>query len=308
MTQKTSPQITPVAALLLVLLAAVWGGAFFFAKIALREVPPLTITLHRVFWALPVLMLVIWWQGIAWPRSFRIWGAYLVMGALNNAIPFSLLFWGQTQIESGLASILNGTTAVFGAVVAGLLLKDEPLSARKLLGALFGLAGVAAIMGVEVLRGLDPRNLAQLAILGAAMSYAFAGVWGKVSLAGIPPQMNALGMLMGSTVLMIPVALIHDGVPRFDLSLSVWSSLLAIAVISTALAYLMYFQILVRAGAANLMLVTLLIPPFAIALGAGFLGEVLGREAWIGFGLIGIGLVITDGRVWARVKAAHARA
>ncbi len=120
--------------------------------------------------------------------------------------------------------------------------------------------------------------------------------------------MNALGMLMGSTVLMIPVALIHDGVPRFDLSLSVWSSLLAIAVISTALAYLMYFQILVRAGAANLMLVTLLIPPFAIALGAGFLGEVLGREAWIGFGLIGIGLVITDGRVWARVKAAHARA
>lgn len=283
------------------MLAAVWGGSFFFAEVALREVPPLTITLHRVFWAVPVLMLIIWWQGIAWPRRARVWGAYLVMGALNNAIPFSLIFWGQIQIESGLASILNGTTAVFGAVVAGLLLRDEPLSPRKILGALFGLAGVAAIMGVEVLSGLDPRNLAQLAILGAALSYAFASVWGKVALAGIPPQMNALGMLIGSTVLMIPIAIWVDGVPRLDFSAPVWASLLSVAVVSTALAYLMYFQILVRAGAANLMLVTLLIPPFAITLGAAFLGETLGREAWIGFGLIAVGLAITDGRLWARV-------
>lgn len=283
------------------MLAAVWGGSFFFAEVALREVPPLTITLHRVFWAVPVLMLIIWWQGIAWPRRARVWGAYLVMGALNNAIPFSLIFWGQIQIESGLASILNGTTAVFGAVVAGLLLRDEPLSPRKILGALFGLAGVAAIMGVEVLSGLDPRNLAQLAILGAALSYAFASAWGKVALAGIPPQMNALGMLIGSTVLMIPIAIWVDGVPRLDFSAPVWASLLSVAVVSTALAYLMYFQILVRAGAANLMLVTLLIPPFAITLGAAFLGETLGREAWIGFGLIAVGLAITDGRLWARV-------
>ena len=283
------------------MLAAVWGGSFFFAEVALREVPPLTITLHRVFWAVPVLMLIIWWQGIAWPRRARVWGAYLVMGALNNAIPFSLIFWGQIQIESGLASILNGTTAVFGAVVAGLLLRDEPLRPRKILGALFGLAGVAAIMGVEVLSGLDPRNLAQLAILGAALSYAFASAWGKVALAGIPPQMNALGMLIGSTVLMIPIAIWVDGVPRLDFSAPVWASLLSVAVVSTALAYLMYFQILVRAGAANLMLVTLLIPPFAITLGAAFLGETLGREAWIGFGLIAVGLAITDGRLWARV-------
>ena len=297
---RSSPQITPVAALLLVLLAAVWGGSFFFAEVALREVPPLTITLHRVVWAVPVLMAVIWWQGIRWPRAPRVWGAYLVMGALNNAIPFSLIFWGQTQIESGLASILNGTTAVFGAVVAGLLLKDEPLTARKLLGAALGLAGVAVIMGIDVLGGLDPRNLAQLAILGAALSYAFASVWGKVTLAGIPPQMNALGMLTGSTVLMLPIALWHDGVPQFGLEVSTWASLLAVAVVSTAVAYLLYFEILTRAGAANLMLVTLLIPPFAIALGAAFLGESLGREAWIGFGLIALGLSVTDGRLWSR--------
>lgn len=308
MSKTPSPQITPVAALLLFLLAAVWGGSFFFAEVALTEVPPLTITLHRVFWAVPVLMGVIWWQGITWPRGARIWGAYLMMGALNNAIPFSLIFWGQTRIESGLASILNGTTAVFGVVVAGILLKDEPLNARKILGALFGLAGVAAIMGMDALTGLDPRNLAQLAILGAALSYAFASVWGKVTLAGIPPQMNALGMLIGSTVLMIPVALLHDGVPRFDLSVPIWASLLAIAVFSTALAYLMYFQILVRAGAGNLMLVTLLIPPFAIALGAAFLDETLGQEAWVGFGLIAVGLIITDGRLWTGLRAMFSRA
>ncbi len=284
--------------MLLLLLAAVWGGSFFFAEVALTEVPPLTITLHRVFWAVPVLMLVVWWQRIPWPRDPRIWGGWLIMGALNNAIPFSLIFWGQTRMEGGLASILNGTTAVFGAVVAGLLLKDEPLSARKLLGALSGLAGVAVIMGPEALASLDPRNIAQLAILGAALSYAFAGVWGKVALAGVPPQMNALGMLMGSTLLMLPVAVLHDGAPNVHLSLPVWASLICLATFSTAGAYLMYFQILVRAGAANLMLVTLLIPPFAITLGAAFLNESLGPEAWIGFAFIAFGLLVNDGRLW----------
>jgi len=224
------------------------------------------------------------------------------MGALNNAIPFSLIFWGQTQIESGLASILNGTTAVFGAVVAGVLLKDEPLTARKLLGAGFGLAGVAAIMGPKALSGFDPRNMAQLAILGAALSYAFASVWGKVMLKGIPPQMNALGMLMGSTILMIPVVLLVDGLPILTLSPGIWQALLALAVLSTVLAYQIYFTILARAGAANLMLVTLMIPPFAVGFGVVFLNEALSPEAAIGFVLISMGLALTDGRLLQRIK------
>lgn len=153
---------------MLLLLAAVWGGSFFFAEIALREVLPLTITFHRVFWAVPILFLIVRMKGLVLPRSMRVWGAYLVMGALNNAIPFSLIFWGQTRIESGLASILNGTTAMFGAVVAGLLLVDEPLTAKKIIGAALGLIGVAFIMGPGVLTHFNPGNLAQLAILGAA--------------------------------------------------------------------------------------------------------------------------------------------
>lgn len=293
----TQASLTPIAALMLLILAAVWGGTFFFAEVALAQVPPLTVALHRVFWAVPLLYLVVLKRGIAIPRSPRVWGAYLVMGALNNALPFSLIFWGQTRIESGLASILNGTTAVFGAVVAGLLLADERLTGRKIAGAVLGLIGVAVVMGPSVLGTLDPRSLGQLAVLGAALCYALASVWGKIALRGIAPQMNALGMLTGSFVLLLPAALWVDGVPDPALGLSVWAALLALASVSTAFAYLLYFAILVRAGAANLMLVTLLIPPFAITLGATFLDETLGATALIGFAIIGTGIVVTDGRI-----------
>ena len=284
---------------MLLLLAAVWGGSFFFAEVALSEVPPLTITLHRVVWAVPILAVIVFLNGIALPRSLSVWGAYLVMGALNNAIPFSLIFWGQTQIESGLASILNGTTAIFAAVVAALLLVDEPLTAKKIFGAALGIAGVAFIMGPSALTDFNPSNLAQLAILGATLSYAFAGVWGKTALAGQTPLMNALGMLVGSTVLMMPIVLVFDGPPNLELSASVWGALLGIAALSTALAYVLYFAILVRAGTANLLLVTLLIPPFAIGLGVLFLGEKMGPDAWIGFAIIVLGFAVTDGRIFS---------
>lgn len=302
MTQKQIPTIDLTSGLLLLALATAWGGSFFFAEIALREVPPLTITLHRVFWAVPVLFLVVCWQGIRIPRSIQAWFCYLVMGALNNAIPFSLIFWGQTTIDSGLASILNGTTAVFGAVVAGVLLVDEPLTARKIIGALFGVFGVAVIMGLDALTNFDLRNLAQLAVLGAALSYAFAGVWAKRFLSAYPAVMNAFGMLLGSTVLMIPVVIFTEGTPVLTLSAEVWAALLAVAIVSTALAYLLYFKILVRAGSANLMLVTLLIPPIAVGLSVTFLGEKLGYDAWFGFGLIAVGLAVTDGRLLDRLR------
>ena len=281
------------------MLAAVWGGSFFLGEIALREVPPLTITLNRVMWALPILALIVLFKGIYVPRSPKVWGAYLVMGGLNNAIPFSLIFWGQTQIESGLASILNGTTAMFAAVVAGLLLRDESLTAKKIFGAVLGLTGVAFIMGPRALADFNLSDLAQLAILGATLSYAFAGVWGKTVLAGQPPLMNAFGMLIGSTVLMIPIALMFDGPPNLELSKGVWAALIGLASLSTALAYVLYFAILARAGAANLLLVTLLIPPFAVGLGVLFLDEQMKLEALIGFAIIGLGFAVTDGRLFS---------
>ena len=245
---------------------------------------------------------IVLFKGIYVPRSPKVWGAYLVMGGLNNAIPFSLIFWGQTQIESGLASILNGTTAMFAAVVAGMLLRDEPLTANKIIGAALGIAGVAVIIGLSALTDFNPSNLAQLAILGATLSYAFAGVWGKTALAGQAPLMNAFGMLIGSTVLMIPIVLIFDGLPNFEYSVSVWGALIGMAALSTALAYVLYFAILVRAGAANLLLVTLLIPPFAVGLGVLFLGERVGLEALIGFAIIGLGFAVTDRRLFSFIS------
>ena len=302
MTKSATLTLDLNSTIMLLMLAAVWGGSFFLGEIALREVPPLTITLNRVMWALPILALIVLFKGIYVPRSPKVWGAYLVMGALNNAIPFSLIFWGQTQIESGLASILNGTTAMFAAVVAGMLLRDEPLTANKIIGAALGIAGVAVIIGLSALTDFNPSNLAQLAILGATLSYAFAGVWGKTALAGQAPLMNAFGMLIGSTVLMIPIVLIFDGLPNFEYSVSVWGALIGMAALSTALAYVLYFAILVRAGAANLLLVTLLIPPFAVGLGVLFLGERLGLEALIGFAIIGLGFAVTDRRLFSFIS------
>ena len=299
MTKPATLALDLNSTIMLLMLAAVWGGSFFFGEIALREIPPLTITLYRVMWALPILALIVLLKGIYVPRSLKVWGAYLVMGALNNAIPFSLIFWGQTQIESGLASILNGTTAMFAAVVAGMLLRDEPLTANKIIGAALGIAGVAVIIGLSALTDFNPSNLAQLAILGATLSYAFAGVWGKTALAGQAPLMNAFGMLTGSTLLIIPTVIVFDGPPNLELSASVWGALIGMASLSTALAYVLYFAILARAGAANLLLVTLLIPPFAVGLGVLFLGERVGLEALIGFAIIGLGFAVTDGRLFS---------
>ena len=282
---------------MLAALAIIWGGSFFFAEIALRELPPMTITLHRVFWALPILIFVIWAKGITPPKSLKVWGAYLTMGALNNALPFSLIFWGQTQITSGLASILNGATGVTGVIVAGLFLSDERLTPTKLIGVVVGFFGVALTVGIEALQNFDLRSLAQMAILLAGLSYSIAGVWAKLRLSGQKPEMNALGMLLCSTVIMYPLALYIDGTPQFDLQISTWSALLALAVICTSLSYLLYFNILNRAGSGNLMLVTLLIPPFAITLGVLVLGESLAPISLVGFAFIALGLIIIDGRV-----------
>ncbi|MBU2999419.1 DMT family transporter [Roseovarius nubinhibens] len=299
-----TPRIDLTAAAMLLGLAAVWGGSFVFAEIALRELGPMTITLHRVGWAAPLLFVLVRLKRLALPRGWRIWGSYLVMGALNNAIPFTLIFWGQTALEGGLASILNATTAVFGAVVAGLLLRDEPLLPRKLIGAALGVLGVAVVVGADALGTLSLRNLAQLAVLAAALSYALASVWARVRLGDQPPLVNAFGMIAGSTILMIPAALWSDGLPDLALAPATWAALAGLSLLSTVLAYLLYFAILRRAGAANLTLVTLLIPPFAIFLGWLVLGEALPASAWIGFAVIALGFLVTDGRA-ARALAAR---
>ena len=293
-----APKIDLTSAILLTLLALIWGGSFFLAAVVLKEVPPITVALFRVVGALPALALFVWFKGVSLPRNLKVWSAYLVMGALNNAIPFSLIFWSQTQITSGLTSILNGATGVTGVIVAGLLLHDERLTAHKLIGVVIGFFGVALTIGLDAMRSFDIQSLAPLAVLLAGLSYSLAGVWAKLRLSGQAPEMNALGMIVGSSLLLIPTALWLDGPPSLELMASTWTALLVLAVLCTSVPYLLYFNILKRAGSGNLMLVTLLIPPIAIGLGVIFLKESLQGTALMGFALIALGLTIIDGRFW----------
>ncbi len=301
----TQMSLSPRAWAELFLLGAIWGGIFLAARLALNEVGVLTAVAHRTGWAALVLWGAVLWLRLPVPRTPRLWGAFLVMGALNNLIPFTLMNWSQLHIESGLASIFNATTAVFGVLVAAVFLRDERLTTQKLLGVSLGFAGVATAIGLDNLSRFDPRALAQWAALGATLSYALAGVWARKALSGLAPQVAAAGMVTCSALVALPLARIVDGPVAFDLAPVTWGALAYYAVFGTALAYLLYYRVLAMAGSGNLMLVTLLIPPFAIALGALVLGEALAPRAYGGFGLLALGLLVLNGRLRLPLRAAR---
>jgi drug/metabolite transporter (DMT)-like permease len=289
---------------LLLILSVLWGGSFFFSKVAVAEIPPFTLVLGRVALAAAALHMVILAVGGRMPRSPRIWAAFMVMGAINNLIPFSLIFWGQTQLASGLTSILNATTPLFAAVLAHFLTRDERLSPGRLAGVLLGLIGVAAMIGPEALHGLGVNVLAQLAVLGAAVSYAFAGIFGR-RFGGQPPLVTAAGQLTATTVMMAPLALFFDQPWRGAMpSLAAWGALAGLALPSTALGYVIYFRVLAAAGATNILLVTFLMPVCALLLGMTILGERLDASHFMGMGLIALGLAAIDGRLPAGLHGA----
>lgn len=284
------------------LLAMIWGGSFLSIRVALDEITPLTSVAHRTTWAMLVLWAVIAVMRIPLPRDPKIWFSFLVMGLLNNVIPFTLMAWGQLHIESGLTSILNAFTAVVGVVIASLFFADERITLRKGIGVILGFFGVAVAIGLDNFRSFDLRSLAQLAVIGGTVAYAIAGVWARKRLVGMPPQMAAAGMLTGSTVIMLPLVYFIEGPLTFDLQLRTVLAIGYYAIIATAFAYLLYYRVLAMAGSGNLMLVTLLVAPLAITLGAIVLNEKLWANAYLGFGILALGLIILDGRVWKALR------
>lgn len=289
--------MTPRSWIELGVLGLIWGATFLSVRFILDDVPVLTAVLHRTFWGATALWIFALWQGRKIPTDLRIWGAFLGMGLLNNVIPFTLMAWGQLTIESGLTSILNASTAIFGVVVAALVFPDEKLRATKALGVILGLIGVILAIGPDTLRAFDPRALAQLAVLGGTLSYAFAGVWARLRLADLPADIAAAGMLTASTLCLLPAVLWLDGVPEMVLPLRAWGAIAYLSLIGTAGAYLLYYRILAQAGAGNLLIVTLIIPPVAILLGALVLGETLSPRAMLGFVCLAFGLLVLNGRV-----------
>lgn len=292
--------ITPRTWIELFILGFIWGGSFLAIRLALNEVPFVTSVAHRVFWAALILWAYVALRGLPIPRDPKIWGALFVMGLLNNVIPFSLMAWGQLHIPTGLTSVFNAGTAIFGVVIAALILADERLTPRKVIGSLIGFFGVATAIGLDSMRNFDITSLAQLAVIGGTISYAFAGVWARINLSTLTPQVAAAGMLTGSSLVMVPAALLIDGAPSFNLSLTAFTAIGYYVVFATAGAYLLYYRILASAGSANTMIVTLLIPPVSIILGALVLNESLSSNVYVGLALLALGLAILDGRLFKR--------
>jgi len=285
---------------LLVLLSLLWGGSFLCVGIAVQELPVLTIIALRVSLAALVLWGIALFSGHQLPRGRKTWQAFLALGLLNNVIPFGLIVFGQQTIGAGLAAILNATTPLWTVLIAALFLADERFSKQKLFGVLLGLVGVIVMVGPDSLAGIS-RNLgAQLAVLGATLSYALASVFGRrFAAAKISPLHTALGQVTASSFILVPLALMIDTPWASALpSQATIFAILGLAVLSTAGGYLLFFNILERAGATNVSLVTLLIPPSAIAMGMLFLEETLQGIHFIGLALIILGLLSLQGRLF----------
>jgi drug/metabolite transporter (DMT)-like permease len=293
--------------LLLILLSILWGGSFFFTGVALRELPPLTIVLVRVVFGAVLLLPLLKALGGVLPKGVAGWIPFFVMGLLNNVIPFSLQVAGQTYISSGLASVLNATTPLFTVLVLASF-GDERLSARRIAGVVIGLLGVVVLRGpgLDMSQGqTNDQTIGMLLCLGGALSYGFSGLWGRRKLTGVPPITSAACQLICSSVVMAIVAGTVDRPWLLPIpSPATLLSLIGLASLSTALAYVVFFHILARSGATNVMLVTLLIPVTAILLGVFMLGEPLTAREIAGALVIGSALLVVDGRALGWVRRA----
>ncbi|WP_227319968.1 DMT family transporter [Acidisoma silvae] len=297
---RQAPGMTARDWALLVLLSVIWGGSFLFIKLGLRDLPPLTFVFGRVSLAALALAAYLALSGIRFPRERAVWLAFFGMGVLNNLIPFTLLFWGETRIGGGLASILNATTPIFSIILAHLLTADERITPQKLGGILLGFAGVFALIGGGLVGPIRPSMPAMIACLGAAFSYGLAGVFGRrFRRMGLAPAMGAFGQTAASSMLMLPIALIVDRPWQLPMpGATTWASLLGLALLCTTFGYILFFRILAAGGAVNSSLVTLLVPVSGVLLNGLLLGETLGAAQFAGMALIAFGLLVIDGRIF----------
>jgi drug/metabolite transporter (DMT)-like permease len=284
----------------LLLLGAIWGGSFFFARVAVAEMHPLTLVMFRVLIAAAALHVYLLARGPSFRLALPLAGSFFLLALVNNVLPFSLIFTGQTAMGAGLAAVLNSTTPFWTILIANAVTSDEKLSWNKVAGVLLGIAGVAVMVGPGVIASLGGPVWAKFALIGASLSYAVALVFSR-RFKAVPPAIVATGQLTASTIVMIPLVLLWNGpAGLFAASPPVWAAVFALALVSTAFAYILYFGVIGSAGATNASLVTLIVPVSAILLGFIFLGERLELFEVGGMLLIGLGLVTIDGRVFGR--------
>jgi drug/metabolite transporter (DMT)-like permease len=292
-------------------LSVLWGGSFFFNGVVLKELPPLTVVLLRVALAAMILLPVLRAYQIRFPVGLSGWKPFFAIALLNNVLPFSLIVIGQTYIPSGLASILNATTPLFTVMVMAAA-GDEKLHARRVVGVLTGLIGVIVLHGQDVhgqgvhgqdAHGQDPgfqsgEGVGILLCLAAAFSYGLSALYARRKLSNSPPLATATFQLLASALMMTIVAAVFERPWQLPMpGVTTWLAMIGLSALSTALAYIVFFQVLRRSGSTNVMLVTLLIPVTAILLGYLVLGESISLREIIGAVVIGSALLLMDGRV-----------
>jgi len=287
------------------LLSLMWGCSFPFVKVALGGFPPLTLVMMRVVIAVIVLSVVLSFSPEGFPRGRKIWLAFLAIGALNNVVPWSLSFWAQQSMTASFAAIINATTPLFSVLLAPFFLADERLRANRLVGVVVGFIGVAVLIGPGALGHGAAGVLPKLALLSAAVAYAFGGIVGRsYARLGLTPLQSAHGQLAGSAILIVPMSLVFEQPWRLPMPSNVQiACVLALGFVSTAIAFILFFRILARAGATNALLVTLLVPVTAFLTGAAFLGEALEPRNLAGLAFIALGLGLIDGRPLRYVQA-----
>ena len=280
---------------LLGLLSILWGGSFFFNGVVLKELPPLTVVFLRVALAAIMLLPLLRLYRVRFPAGLTAWAPFVAIGLLNNVLPFSLIVVGQTYIPSGLASILNATTPLFTVVVMAVA-GEEKLNARRIAGVVAGLIGVIILQGGGF--GWESgQGLGILLCLAAALSYGLSALLARRLLSNSPPLGTATFQMLASTLMMMVVAGAVERPWQLPMpGITTWLAVIGLAALSTALAYIVFFQILRRSGATNVMLVTLLIP-VAILLGILVLGEQISPREIAGAVVIGSALLVIDGRV-----------
>ena len=276
--------------ILLIVLSILWGSSFAFIDIALQSLPVFTIVFLRVSIAALILTVYLYLNGHRLPGSVMMWRRFIVLGMLRAALPISLIVWAETRIDSGLAGILNSTSPLFTAIIAHFLTHDDKLTGNRLLGIAIGMLGVGVLIGVDALQGLGSRIPAQFAMLGATCSYGFAAVYGR-RFRDTSPVVSAAGMLIGSSILILPLAIVEDPW-LIEPTLAAVSAILGLSVFSTAVAFIVWFQLIFRVGASNTAMVTFLIPITALLLGVTVLGERIEISSLTGLGIILFGLVI----------------
>lgn len=281
----------------LVFLGVIWGASFLFIKVAVADIPPFTLVLGRTAIAALVLYLVIRHRGRKMPPFGPIWGSFLVMGLFNGAIPYSLINWGETQIEAGLAAIFNSLMPLFTVIFAHFATRDEKFTGKKLSGVMLGLAGVVVLMGPSILMGLGSRVLGQLAVAGAAVSYAVAAIYGK-RLGKDAPLVLATGQMIGGALIVAPLSLAFDRPWTLSPSPAALAALGCLTLLGTAYAYVVYYRLLAQIGATNLSLVTYIIPVSGVFWGYLVLGERLHWSAFAALGLIMVSVAtVSDIRI-----------